>query len=84
MSKYHANRVHEYKMKQRKHEEYVEELNIMVQKRNILFQEVKSLDNNDGTVESYEYDPKMENMRRRLTCLDGQVRALKNKVKRTE
>ena len=46
MSKYHRNRIHEYKVKQRKHEEYVNELNKMVQKRNILFKEVKSLDNN--------------------------------------
>jgi len=84
MSKYHANRIHEYKVKELKHEEYVDELNKMVQKRNILFKEVKSLDENDGTVESYEYNPQMEHMRRRLTCLDGQVRALKNKVKRTE
>ena len=83
MSKYHANRIHEYKMKQRKHEEYVDELNKMVQKRNILFKEVKSLDENDGTVESYKYNPQMENMRSRLTCLNGRVRALKNKVERT-
>ena len=83
MSKYHANRIHEYKVKQQKNEMYIEKLNEMVQKRNILFKEVKSLDNNDGTVESYKYNPQMEHMRRRLTCLDGQVRALKNKVERT-
>ena len=83
MSKYHRNRIHEYKVKQRKHEEYVNELNKMVQKRNILFKEVKSLDNNDGTVESYKYNPQMEHMRRRLTSLDGQVRSLQKKVERT-
>ena len=83
MSKYHANRIDEYIIKGRKHEEYVEELNRIVQKRNILFKEVKSLDNNDGTVESYEYDPEMVKMRSRLTNLNGRVRFLKNKVERT-
>ena len=84
MSKYHRNRIHEYNMKQRKHEEYVEELNRIVQKRNILFKELKSLDNNYGTVESYKYNPQMEHMRRKLTCLDGRIRNLKKKVERTE
>ena len=83
MSKYHTNRIDEYIIKERKHEEYVEELNRIVQKRNILFKEVKSMDNNDGTVESYEYDPQMVKMRSRLTCLNGRVRFLKNKVERT-
>lgn len=83
MSKYHSNRIDEYIIKERKREEYVEELNRIVQKRNILFKEVKSMDNNDGTVESYEYDPEMVKMRSRLTCLNGLVRHLKKKVERT-
>ena len=63
---------------------YVEELNRMVQKRNILFKELKSLDNNDGTVESYTYEPQMINMRSRLTNMNGRIRSLKKKVERTE
>ena len=81
---YHANRVHEYNIKKQKHEMYVEELNRMVQKRNILFKELKSLDNNDGTVESYTYEPQMINMRSRLTNMNGRIRSLKKKVERTE
>ena len=83
MSKYHANRVYEYKVKQQKHEKYIEELNRMVQKRNILFKKLKSLDENDGTVESFKYNPQMEKMGRRLLSLNGHVRSLKKKVERT-
>ena len=83
MSKYHANRIHEYKVKQLKNKEYVDKLNKMVEKRNVLFKEVKNVDYHDGTVESYEYNPQTEHMKRRLTCLDGQVRALQKKVERT-
>ena len=83
MSKYHSNRISEYNIKERKHEEYVEELNRIVQKRNILFKEVKSMDNNDGTVESYEYEPQMEIIRSRLINLDGRIRHLQKKVERT-
>ena len=81
---YHANRVHEYNIKKQKHEMYVEELNKMIQKRNILFKKLKSLDENDGTVESYIYDPQMEIMRSRLTNMNGNIRSLKKKVERTE
>ena len=83
MSKYHSNRIDEYIIKERKHEEYIEELNRIVQKRNILFKEVKSMDNNDGTVESYEYDQETEIIRSRLINLDGRIRHLKRKVERT-
>ena len=83
MSKYHTNRVNQYKIKERKHEEYIVELNRIVQKRNILFKEVKNMDNNDGTVESYEYEPQMEIIRSRLINLDGRIRHLKRKVERT-
>ena len=62
---------------------YVNELSKMIQKRNILFKEVKSFDNNDGSIESYEYDPQMINMRSRLINLEGRVRSLKKKVERT-
>lgn len=83
MSKYHSNRIDEYIIKERKHEEYVEELNRIVQKRNILFKEVKGMDSNDGTVESYEYDQEMEIIRSRLINLDGRIRHLQKKVERT-
>ena len=63
MSKYYSNRLHEYKIKQEIHKKHVDELSKMVKKRNILFNEVKSLDNNDGTVESYEYNTQMINIK---------------------
>jgi len=83
MSKYHSNRIDEYIIKERKHEEYIEELNRIVQKRNILFKEAKGMDSNDGTVESYEYDQEMEIIRSRLINLDGRIRHLQKKVERT-
>ena len=70
-------------MKQMKNKVYIEELNKMVEKRNILFKELKSIDINDGTVKSYKYDPYMQNMRNRLSSLEGRVRSLKKKVERT-
>ena len=83
MSKYHTNRICEYYIKQDKHKMYVDELSKMTQKRNILFKKVNSLDNNDGHVESYEYNPQMINMRSRLINIDGRIRSLKKKVERT-
>jgi DNA mismatch repair ATPase MutS len=83
MSKYHTNRLHEYEFKQLKHKEYMKELNKMLKKKKKLFKEVKSTDKNDGTVESYVYDPQMINMRSRLVNIDGHIRNLKKKVKRT-
>ena len=84
MSKYHRNRIHEYNIKQQKNEMYINELNRMIQKRNILFKEVKSVDKNDGTVESYIYNPQMMAMRSRLTNINGRISSLKKKVERTE
>jgi len=84
MSKYHKNRVDEYNIKQQKHKMYTEQLNVMVEKRNILYKQVKSVDKNDGTVESYVYNPRMIKVRSRFININSRIRSLKKKVKRTE
>ena len=84
MSKYHKNRVDEYNIKQEKHKMYTEQLNAMVQKRNILYKEVKNVDKNDGTVESYVYNPQMIKVRSRLVNINARIRSLRKKVERTE
>ena len=83
MSKYHTIRVKEYNIKQKKHEMYINELNRIIQKRNILFKDFKNIDNNDGTVESYSYNPKMFKVRSRLASLNGKINYLRGKVERT-
>ena len=83
MSKYSINRVNEYNIKLERQKMYIDELSRIVQKRNILFKEIKSIDENDGTVESYTYEPQMEIMRSRLINMEGRIRNLKKKVERT-
>ena len=83
MSKYSINRVNEYNIKLERQKMYIVELSRIVQKRNILFKEIKSIDENDGTVESYTYEPQMEIMRSRLINMEGRIRNLKKKVERT-
>ena len=63
---------------------YINKLGKMIEKRSILIKEIKEIDNTDGTVESYEYDPYLHYMKNRLISIEGNIRSLRKKVKRTE
>ena len=78
------NRRKEYKLKKEKHEMYIKKLNNTFQKRNILYKELEKIDDHDGTVESYKYNPKLNKVMARLSSLNGRIRYLTEKVERTE
>jgi len=84
MSIYHSNRKNEYKIKIERNKMYINKLGKMIEKRSILIKEIKEIDNTDGTVESYEYDPYLHYMKNRLISIEGNIRSLRKKVKRTE
>ena len=77
------NRRKEYKLKKEKHEMYIRKLNNTVQKRNILYKELEKIDDHDGTVESYKYNPKLNKVRARLSSLNGYAKYLEEKIERT-